>query len=472
MNIAASLHEIDEIRCLSFALPSPLWNDLLNDNFSLLADGPGKAALFSFTTGAQLCQIEVAAEIIEKLNSAVLPVFCRHEVSVVEALSENAVFKLEKFDCSGHFAAGIRCQSGGDLEGALKHYFVSLEAEPSLARAWNLSGLCRRVNGQVEEAEACYRRAIELAPDSPEAFCNLGILFQKAGREEEAQQLFLQALQQDEFYFNALLRRASWLLESGQINNPEFSPLNLRLLMHFSEIGAVQRHLFQAADRFDLAIEDFSEKLHNENGALANSRIQKLQRLIESQTGNGAWGAAVGNMGLLTGMTPQTQAEKAVAEWCRLRAARILKKLNGRGGRLTFLPQLENYLKSEVSEQVKKAPLTVAEFFSLVLLEVMRDGQIEPAERDLLQKLRVALKVSEDAYITMFNNVRRQLAGIEVSGGLREKFSHQRLFKNLCSAAFRDGVVEDSEKKILGFACKAFNISPEEFKRIITEVSG
>ncbi len=472
MNIAAKLHEIGEISCLGLSLPAPAWNDLLGDNFSLLADGAGRAALFSFATGAQLCQIEVAADQLEKLNSAVLPAFCRLEAIGSDSFSDNIVFKVEKFDCSGHFAAGIRCQSGGDIEGATGHYLATLEADPSLSRAWNLLGLCQRLNGQIQAAEESYHQALKLAPDFPEAFCNLGILFQKAGREEEAQQLFLQALQQDEFYFNALLRRAVWLLESGQINNPEFSQLNLRLLMHFSEIGAVQRHLFQAAARFDTPIEDFAERLHNENGAMANSRIQKLLRLIESQIINGAWGAATGNMDLLSEVTPQTQAEKIVADWCRRRAARVLDKLNGRGERLAFVAGLKRYAQTEAAEPNKKAPLTVVEFFSLVLLEVMRDGQIEPSERDLLQKLRVALKVSEGAYMTMFNNVRRQLAGIEVSGGLREKFSHQRLFRNLCSAAFRDGVVEDSEKKILGFACKAFGISPEEFKRIITEVSG
>ena len=173
-------------------------------------------------------------------------------------------------------------------------------------------------------------------------------------------------------------------------------------------------------------------------------------------------------------MTPQTQAEKTVAAWCRARAELILARLQGRLDNAAFVTVLRGLIPAETAvstpEEVRKSPLSVAEFFSLVLLEVMRDGQIEPAERELLQRLRTALNVSEDAYITMFNNVRRQLAGIEVTGGLREKFSHQRLFRNLCQAAFRDGIIEESEKKILGFACKAFDISSEEFRRIIAEV--
>ncbi len=473
MNVAVKLLETGEVCCLGFELPAASWNELLNDNFSLLADGANGVTLFSFSTGAELVKAEVTADIIEKLNNAALPAFCRLGAMESEAFEENVVFKSEKFDATGNFAAGIRCQANGNIDQALAHYQATVAANPALARSWNLLGLCQRIAGKVADAEFSYRKAMGIVADAPEAYCNLGILFQKNGREEEAQQLFLQALTNDQFYFNALLRRAEWLLEAGQINNPEFSELNLRLLMHFSEIGAVQRHLFKSAGRSDMPIEEYAEKLHQDNGAMASSKIQKLQKLIEGLIGNGAWGAAAGNMQLLSSMTPQTQAEKTVAVWCKQRAGRIMARLAGRGGNYSFLQTLQPFLQQSselATPEKKKSPLNVAEFFSLVLLEVMRDGQIEPAERDLLQRLREALNISEDAYITMFNNVRRQLAGIEVSGGLREKFSHQRLFKNLCMAAFRDGVVEDSEKKILGFACKAFDISSEEFKRIIAEV--
>jgi len=474
MNISARLIENAQFGCLVFSAPSAVWNELLADNLSLLAD-TGGLSIFSFATGAELLKADMAAaETVARLNSLPMRVFCREDAIEGASFEESAIFKCESFDVTGSFAAGIRCQAGGDIAAATGFYQGVVSADPSLARAWNLLGLCKRLNGEIDAAEKCYHKAIELAGDMPEAFCNLGILLQKSGRENDAQQLFAHALERDNFYFNALLRRAEWLLESGQINNPEFSELNLRLLMHFSEIGAVQRHLFKSAGRFDMVIEDYSEKLHNENGAMAGSKIQKLQRLIEAQILNGAWGAAAGNMQLLAGMTPQTQAEKTVSAWCRIRAESILSRLQGRLDNAAFVTVLKGFVPVETAastpEEVRKSPLSVAEFFSLVLLEVMRDGQIEPAERELLQRLRTALNVSEDAYITMFNNVRRQLAGIEVTGGLREKFSHQRLFRNLCQAAFRDGIIEESEKKILGFACKAFDISSEEFRRIIAEV--
>lgn len=479
MNAVVKQFATGDICCLSFDLSASVWAELMNDQFSLMADVDNSVTLFSFATGAELARADASPDLVNNLNRAPLSAFTRQGSVSGDAFEEVCVFKSERFDASGRFAAGIRCQATGDIAGAVDHYQAVVTAEPLMARAWNLFGLCLRVSGDVAGAEASYQKAIGAAPHMPEAYCNLGILFQKAGREEEAQKLFLAALAKDQFYFNALLRRAEWLLEAGQINSPDFSELNLRLLIHYSEIGAVQRHLFKAAHRSDMAIKDFSEKLHNDNCAMANSRIQKLQKQIEGQILNGAMGAAAGNMNLLNSMTPQTQAEKIVFDWCRQRAGRIAERMGQHAEQFSFFKTLQFFLRPEEQtgheEQEKpadskKSPLGVAEFFSLVLLEVMRDGQIEPAEHDLLQRLRTALNVSEDAYITMFNNVRRQLAGIEVSGGLREKFSHQRLFKNLCLAAFRDGVVEDSEKKILGFACKAFNVSSEEFKRIIAEV--
>ncbi len=467
------LSDAGELSSLTFGISSAAWSELINDNITLMAELDGQATLFSFSTGAELARGEVSADMLRRLNNASLVAFTRSGAESGAAFSENCIFKTEHFDTTGSFAAGIRCQANGDIAGATEHYQATLTADSTLARVWNLLGMCQRLSGDVAAAEASYRKAMDAIPNAPEAFCNLAILCEKAGRDDEAQKLFVTAIENDQFYFNALLHRASWLLEAGQISNPEFSELNLRLLMHYSEIGAVQRHLLKAAERCDQAIEEYCERLHNENGAMANSRIQKLQKLIESQILNGAAGVAAGNMQLLCEMTPQTQAEKRVDAWCRNRAWRILNRFGRRLEQFDFYRLLKPFLTHDSAEkppELRKSPLNVAEFFSLVLLEVMRDGQIEPAERDLLQKLRNALNVSEDAYITMFNNVRRQLAGIEVSGGLREKFSHQRLFKNLCQAAFRDGIVEDSEKKILGFACKAFDISGEEFKRIIAEV--
>ena len=49
------------------------------------------------------------------------------------------------------------------------------------------------------------------------------------------------------------------------------------------------------------------------------------------------------------------------------------------------------------------------------------------------------------------------------------KFDYKRIYKNLCKAAWRDGVLEESEKKILVFVSKLFKFSSEETKKMILE---
>ena len=53
---------------------------------------------------------------------------------------------------------------------------------------------CLRLASKRDEAERMYRRAIELAPESADAYTNLGLLLDACDRDEEAEQLHRQAL--------------------------------------------------------------------------------------------------------------------------------------------------------------------------------------------------------------------------------------------------------------------------------------
>ncbi|KAF1080418.1 MAG: hypothetical protein GQF41_3242 [Candidatus Rifleibacterium amylolyticum] len=457
---------------LDFSLPSAAWAEIAGDNVSLMAIERG-LAIFSFATGAMLASASADSQLMAKLPGADTVALNRQTQG--SAAEENLLFKFERFDLTGHFARGIGAQATGDTAAAIASYQKVIEADAGVGRVYNLLGLCQRLNNDTTAAEAAYRKAIEVFAEAPDAWCNLGILYQKTGQEIKAQEFFNEALKRDEFYFNALLRRAAWFLESGQIANPDFAALNLRLLMHYSELAVVQRHLNSCASRLDMSLEDFCEQLHSEHGILANSKIQQYCRQIEGFINNGAFALATGYMQMLTDLIPQMHGEQQISEWLQPRLEKINRRFSGEAA-YEFVKTVGQLAvaktpQQQPSGQTERKPLTGPEFFSMVLLEIMRDGQIEPAEQELIKKLKAALNVPDEMFMKMFNNVRRQLAGVELSGGLRERFSHQRLFKNLCQAAFRDGVVEESEKKILGFACRAFGISSDEFKRIIAEVA-
>ena len=461
--------ESANLLCLDFSLPSAAWNEITEDNVSIMAIKEG-LAIFSFATGAMIASAAADAHLLAKLSGSTTVALNRQAQQ--PATEENLLFKFERFDLTGQFAEGISAQATGDTASAIASYQKVIEADASVGRVYNLLGLCQRLNNDTSAAEASYRKALEAFAEAPDAWCNLGILYQKTGRDVEAQEFFGEALKRDEFYFNALLRRAAWFLESGQVASPDFAALNLRLLMHYSELALVQRHLIACANRLDMSLEDYCERLHGDHGILANSKIQQYFRKIEGFINNGAFGQASGYMQMLIDMIPQMHGEQQVTEWLQPRFEKISSRFAA-DAPYEFVKTVRQLAASNSGRQAaepERKPLTGPEFFSMVLLEIMRDGQIEPAEQELIKKLKTALNVPDELFMKMFNNVRRQLAGVELSGGLRERFSHQRLFKNLCQAAFRDGVVEESEKKILGFACRAFGISSEEFKRIIAEV--
>ena len=62
----------------------------------------------------------------------------------------------------------------GKLDEAVACYRRALELKPDYAAAHNNLGNALQAQGKLDEAVACYRRAVELKPDYAEAHCNLG----------------------------------------------------------------------------------------------------------------------------------------------------------------------------------------------------------------------------------------------------------------------------------------------------------
>jgi Flp pilus assembly protein TadD len=60
---------------------------------------------------------------------------------------------------------------------------------PGLDDAWINLGVAYRRNGELDRAEAAYRRALEVNPTALSAYSNLSSLLRLQGREEEAAEL-------------------------------------------------------------------------------------------------------------------------------------------------------------------------------------------------------------------------------------------------------------------------------------------
>ncbi|MDO8478515.1 MAG: tetratricopeptide repeat protein [Candidatus Rokubacteria bacterium] len=91
-------------------------------------------------------------------------------------------------------AIAIRCQKNGQLAEAEALYRKVLELKPDQPDALHYSGVLAHQQGRSEEAIALITRSLDLAPDQPDWHSNLGIIFQDKGKLQEAVVAYRRAL--------------------------------------------------------------------------------------------------------------------------------------------------------------------------------------------------------------------------------------------------------------------------------------
>jgi tetratricopeptide (TPR) repeat protein len=92
---------------------------------------------------------------------------------------------------------------GEDPEGAVAAYRRALDLDPDLPDVWLNIGRLLHEQGSLAEAERCYRRAVELRPDEPVAAYDLGVALQDQERFAEAAAAYEQALALDDSFADA-----------------------------------------------------------------------------------------------------------------------------------------------------------------------------------------------------------------------------------------------------------------------------
>jgi type IV pilus biogenesis/stability protein PilW len=94
-----------------------------------------------------------------------------------------------------HHDLALEALQKGAPQDALREYDLALEADPAMPEAHMGRGLVMEYGfGRLKEAEAEYRRAIEVRPAYSEAYNNLGQLLARTGRYDEAIRCFDEAL--------------------------------------------------------------------------------------------------------------------------------------------------------------------------------------------------------------------------------------------------------------------------------------
>lgn len=88
---------------------------------------------------------------------------------------------------------GIQAQERGEWEPSARLFREIVDADPSVAEAWNGLGFSLMRLGRLDEAEAAIARALSLSPEYPAAVVNGGLLRLQEGRTAEAAERFARA---------------------------------------------------------------------------------------------------------------------------------------------------------------------------------------------------------------------------------------------------------------------------------------
>jgi len=93
------------------------------------------------------------------------------------------------------YREGFQHYANDDLDEAIACYERAIALEPELAIAWNGLSLAHRQKGEIDEAIAAGKRLVELEPDDALNHTNLSILYQKIGMVPEAEAEMAVAMQ-------------------------------------------------------------------------------------------------------------------------------------------------------------------------------------------------------------------------------------------------------------------------------------
>ncbi|WP_349437733.1 FecR domain-containing protein [Pararhizobium sp. A13] len=136
-----------------------------------------------------------------------------------------------------------------DRQGALDDLNRALKTAPGSSTIWNTIGIAQSDRDANREAEAAYKKAIELDPRDPVGHANLAVLYLAEMRMAEAKREIDEAMKVDPSFDIALVARGLYYLQTGEMEkavedllagstaNPGYSPAQLLLAAAHYEKG-------------------------------------------------------------------------------------------------------------------------------------------------------------------------------------------------------------------------------------------
>ena len=115
----------------------------------------------------------------------------------------------------------VECQRSGRLDDAEALFRRILEIEPDRPDALHYSGVLAHQQGRLEEATVRLQRSLEIDPNQPDCLANLGINLHARGRVEEAIDACRRAIALDPGHANAYSNLGALLKGQGHVEEAE-----------------------------------------------------------------------------------------------------------------------------------------------------------------------------------------------------------------------------------------------------------
>ncbi|CDZ40046.1 FecR protein [Neorhizobium galegae bv. officinalis] len=117
-------------------------------------------------------------------------------------------------EARSHFRAGFK----GDYQGALADLEAAIKVAPGGSTTWNAIGNIQAARSANREAEAAFKKSIELDPQDPLSHSNLALFYLDIGRIEDAKREIDIALAIDPGFDTALVARGRYYLQTGELD--------------------------------------------------------------------------------------------------------------------------------------------------------------------------------------------------------------------------------------------------------------
>jgi len=140
-------------------------------------------------------------------------------------------------------------QEGKSADEALERLNRAIEYDPTYGDAYVLKSYVRlEVVPNLEEAQAAGQLAVKYAPDNPDSFYTLGLIYEKRGSFAEAEQAFLQALKVNAGYQDVYFSLGT--LYADHLNAP---PKSVEAFRRYLELGGAHARARAAVSQADQA---------------------------------------------------------------------------------------------------------------------------------------------------------------------------------------------------------------------------